>query len=82
MEKQEDLQKIVEQADARQRIALARVGLLMAIYQEKQRMGYSADEVAIALTLDEDGSLDEDLCDRWRARIERFEAALEGGNSS
>lgn len=78
MEKQEDLQRIVEQADARQRIALARVGLLMAIYQEKQRMGYSADEVAIALTLDEDGSLDEGLYDRWRARIQRFETALEG----
>ena len=73
---QDQLKEYMETASPEQRLALAKAGMMMAILQEKLRMGFTNEEVALVLALDDDNAVDEELKATWQKRLQRFEDAL------
>jgi hypothetical protein len=73
---QKELKNYLETASPEQRLALAKAGVIMAIMQEKLRMGFTNDEVATVLAMDDKNQIDEDMLDSWKRQLERFEEAL------
>lgn len=73
---QDQLKEYMETASPEQRIALAKAGMMMAIMQEKLRMGFTTEEVALVLAMDDESAIDEELKEAWQKRLQRFEDAL------
>ena len=73
---QQELKTYLESANADQRLALAKAGVIMAIMQEKLRMGFTNDEVATILAMDDQNQVDADMLESWKRQLERFEEAL------
>ena len=73
---QQELKTYLESANAEQRLALAKAGVIMAIMQEKLRMGFTNDEVATILAMDDQNQVDADMLESWKRQLERFEEAL------
>ncbi len=73
---QQELKTYLESANADQRLALAKAGVIMAIMQEKLRMGFTNDEVATILAMDDANQVDPDMLESWKRQLERFEDAL------
>ena len=73
---QDQLKEYMDTATPEQRLALAKAGMMMAIMQEKLRMGFTNEEVALVLALDDENAVDEDLKAAWQKRLQRFEDAL------
>lgn len=73
---QQELKQYLESATPEQRMALAKAGVIMAIMQEKLRMGFTNEEVATVLAMDEKNRVDEAMLDSWKQQLERFEEAL------
>ena len=73
---QDQLKQYLETATPEQRIALAKAGMMMAIMQEKLRMGFTNEEVALVLAMDDQNAVDEEAKEAWQKRLQRFEDAL------
>ncbi len=72
----QELKQYLETATPEQRLALAKAGVIMAIMQEKLRMGFTIEEVATVLAMDDKNRIDETMLDSWKQQLERFEEAL------
>lgn len=73
---QKELKQYLETANPEQRLALAKAGVIMAVMQEKLRMGFTNDEVATILAMDDKNQVDEDMLESWKRQLDRFEDAL------
>lgn len=73
---QQELKQYLDTATPEQRLALAKAGVIMAIMQEKLRMGFTNEEVATVLAMNEKSEIDESMLDSWKQQLERFEEAL------
>ncbi len=73
---QKELKQYLETASPEQRLALAKAGVIMAVMQEKLRMGFTIEEVATVLAMDGKNRIDDAMLDSWKQQLERFEEAL------
>lgn len=72
----EELRAAVDEADPDQRLALAKGGVTLAILQEQVRMGFTDDEVASVLAMNEDNTVNAEMKFIWLKKLERFRNAM------
>ncbi len=70
------LREMAERATPEQRLALAKAGITLAVLQEKLRMGFTNEEVATVLAMDEDDEVITEAYELWRQRLEQFTETL------